>query len=109
MMPSLVSGKRLGTLSGIGWATGYVGGLVSLVLMAGFIVADPNTGKTLLGLQPITPLDPATRDGDRLVGPFSGLWYLIFVMPLFLFTPDRPGSRVAAPVRAGISQLMAGV
>jgi len=109
MMPSLVSGKRLGTLSGIGWATGYVGGLVSLVLMAGFIVADPNTGKTLLGLQPITPLDPATREGDRLVGPFSGLWYLIFVMPLFLFTPDRPGSRVAAPVRAGISQLVAGV
>src|SRR5262249_37670582 len=29
--------------------------------------------------------------------------------PLFLFTPDRPGSRVAAPVRAGISQLVAGV
>src|SRR3990170_719895 len=26
MMPSLVSHKRLGTLSGIGWATGYVGG-----------------------------------------------------------------------------------
>src|SRR6478735_8080622 len=27
MMPSLVSHRRLGTLSGIGWATGYVGGL----------------------------------------------------------------------------------
>ena len=26
MMPSLVSHRRLGTLSGIGWATGYVGG-----------------------------------------------------------------------------------
>jgi len=29
MMPGLVSGKRLGTLSGLGWAVGYVGGLVS--------------------------------------------------------------------------------
>src|SRR6478736_2913844 len=108
MMPSLVSGKRLGTLSGIGWATGYVGGLVSLVLVAGFIVADPNTGKTLLGLQPIVPVDAAVRVGDRLVGPFSALWYVIFVLPLFLFTPDRSGSRAAAPVRAGVDQLIAG-
>jgi MFS transporter, UMF1 family len=109
MMPSLVSGKRLGTLSGIGWATGYVGGVVSLALVAGFIVADPNTGKTLFGLKPITPLDAATREGDRLVGPFSALWYLVFVLPLFLFTPDRPGSRAAAQVRAGFNQLVAGV
>ena len=35
---------------------------MSLVLVAGFIVADPNTGKTLLGLQPIDPIDAATRE-----------------------------------------------
>ena len=55
MMTSLVSGKRLGTLSGLGWATGYVGGLVSLALVAGLLVADPTTGKTLLGLPPHHP------------------------------------------------------
>ena len=60
MMVSLVSGKRLGTLSGFGWATGYVGGLISLALVAGFLVADPNTGKTLLGLQAHRP----ARSGD---------------------------------------------
>jgi MFS transporter, UMF1 family len=109
MMPSLVSGKRLGTLSGIGWATGYVGGLVSLVLVAGFIVADPDTGKTLLGLKPIITIDIATRADERLVGPFSALWYLIFVLPLFLFTPDRPGTRTAAPVKAGLTQLIIGI
>ena len=103
MMPSLVSHKRLGTLSGIGWAAGYVGGLVSLVLVAGFIVADPDTGKTVLGLDPIMPVDAATRADERLVGPFSALWYLIFVLPLFLFTPDRPGTRATAPVETGIT------
>jgi len=108
MMSSLVSGKRLGTLSGIGWATGYLGGLVSLVLVAGFMVADPNTGKTLLGMHPILPLDPATREDERLVGPFSALWYLIFVLPLFLFTPDRPMSRAAAPIKAGLTKLLRG-
>jgi UMF1 family MFS transporter len=106
MMPGLVSGKRLGTLSGIGWATGYVGGLVSLALIAGLVVADPNTGKTLLGLPPILPLDAATREGDRLVGPFSALWYLVFVLPLFLFTPDRPDKAVSGGlVQAGLGQL----
>ena len=110
MMTSLVSGKRLGTLSGLGWATGYVGGLASLALVAGLLVADPTTGKTLLGLPPIIPLDPATREGDRLVGPFSAVWYLVFVLPLFLFTPDRsampPQTRA---VSAGLAQLVRSV
>jgi len=107
MMASLVSNRRLGTLSGVGWATGYVGGLVSLALVAGFLVADPSTGKTLLGLPPLVPLDSATREGDRLVGPFSAVWFLVFVLPLFLFTPDRPGaSPQAHAIRAGLAQLM---
>jgi UMF1 family MFS transporter len=110
MMTSLVSGKRLGTLSGFGWATGYVGGLVSLALVAGLLVADPTTGKTLLGLPPIIPLDPATREGDRLVGPFSAVWYLVFVLPLFLFTPDRSATPPQArAVTAGLAQLVRSV
>jgi UMF1 family MFS transporter len=110
MMPGLVSGKRLGTLSGIGWAAGYVGGLVSLALIAGLVVADPNTGKTLLGFQPLVPLDAATREGDRLVGPFSAAWYLVFVLPLFLFTSDRPDKAlVGSVVQAGLGQLVRAV
>jgi UMF1 family MFS transporter len=110
MMPSLIGKHRLGTLSGIGWATGYVGGLVSLALMAGLVIADPHTGKTLLGLPPVLPLDQATREGDRLVGPFSALWFLIFVLPLFLFTPDRPSKPLKTDgVTAGLSQLVRSV
>ena len=110
MMPGLVSNKRLGTLSGFGWATGYVGGLISLALVAGLIVVQPTTGKTLLGLEPLIPLDTAAREGDRLIGPFSALWYLVFVLPLFLFTPDRPDqARRAHPVRAGLGHLVSSV
>ena len=110
MMPSLIGNHRLGTLSGIGWATGYVGGLVSLALIAGLVVADPHTGKTLLGLLPVLPLDTATREGDRLVGPFSAVWFLVFVLPLFLFTPDRPGKPLkTGAVTAGLSQLVRSV
>jgi len=107
MMVSLVSGKRLGTLSGFGWATGYVGGLLSLALVAGFLVTDPDSGKTLFGLPPLLPLDTATREGDRLVGPFSALWYLVFVLPLFLFTPDGDGEPLKAhAVKAGLAEFV---
>ena len=50
MMPSLVPPERLGRLSGTGWAVGYVGGLISLIIVLGFLAANPQTGKTLLGM-----------------------------------------------------------
>lgn len=91
MMATLVPAHRLGRLSGAGWAVGYVGGLVSLVLTLGFLAANPQTGKTLLGLTPLFGLDPAAREGDRAAGPLTALWFVVFVLPLFLFTPDPPG------------------
>ncbi len=48
MMVQLVPPERLGRLSGAGWATGYAGGLVSLVVVLGFLAASPETGTTYL-------------------------------------------------------------
>jgi MFS transporter, UMF1 family len=101
MMPTLVSRERLGWLSGTGWATGYVGGLVSLFLVLGLLAANPQSGKTLLGLPPLFGLDPAMREGDRATGPLSALWFVVFVLPLLLYTPDVPGR---LPARAAVSQ-----
>lgn len=89
IMPTLVPSGQLGRLSGVGWATGYVGGLVSLGVVAGFLVTNPATGKMLLGFEPLLALDVAQRDGDRLVGPFAAAWALVFLIPFFLFVPDR--------------------
>lgn len=106
MMPDLVSRDRLGRLSGNGWALGYAGGLVSLVLVLGFFAASPETGRTLLGLEPVFGLDPAKSEGDRASGPFSALWYLVFVLPLFLFVPDTPRRMpFGNAIRSGLSDL----
>src|ERR1700686_4277133 len=53
MMPSLVPPDKIGGLSGTGWATGYVGGILSLILVLGFLAADPGTGRTVFGFVPL--------------------------------------------------------
>jgi len=87
-MPSLAPQSELGRLSGAGWACGYFGGLASLFLVAGLIVPVGDTGTTMFGLSPLLPLDIASREGDRIVGPLSAVWYLVFMIPFFLFVPD---------------------
>jgi len=108
IMPTLVPERQLGRLSGIGWGVGYIGGLVALVFMMGLIIANPVTGKTLLGLEPILALNEQAREGDRLSGPFSALWYLVFAIPFFLFTPDRhTGTGAHKAVLGGLKLLWA--
>src|SRR6476620_10120776 len=106
MMPTLVPPEKIGRLSGTGWATGYIGGIVSLILVLGFLAANPETGRTLFGLAPLFGLDPVTHQGDRITGPLTGIWFIIFVMPMFLFTPDYPAKLpVREAVRQGLTQL----
>jgi MFS transporter, UMF1 family len=107
MMPTLVPRSELGRLSGSAWGLGYVGGLLSLILVLGFMSASPETGLTLLGLEPILGLDPAAREGDRAAGPLTALWYVVFVLPMFLFTPDLPRRSVTGAIRQGLRQLAA--
>ena len=106
MMPDLVEESRLGRLSGTGWAVGYAGGLVSLVMVLGFLVANPESGRTLLGMAPILGLDFAGFEGDRASGPFTALWYAIFVLPLFLLVPDKARRmNFAGSIKAGLCRL----
>src|SRR3982074_1854915 len=90
MMPTLVPPDKIGRLSGTGWATGYVGGILSLRLVLGFLAASPETGRTLFGFTPLFGLDPVTHQGDRISGPLTGIWFVVFVLPMFLLTPDYP-------------------
>jgi MFS transporter, UMF1 family len=106
MMPTLVPPERIGRLSGTGWATGYVGGILSLVLVLGFLAASPESGRTLFGLKPLFGLDPVTHQGDRISGPLTGIWFVIFVLPMFLLTPDYPAKRpLRDALRKGLIEL----
>ena len=106
MMPSLVPPDKIGRLSGTGWATGYVGGILSLVLVLGFLAASPDTGRTLFGFVPLFGLDPVTHEGDRITGPLTAIWFIVFVLPMFLLTPDYPAKRrMGEALREGLMDL----
>src|SRR5258707_4551666 len=106
MMPLLVPPDRIGRLSGTGWATGYVGGILSLILVLGLLAADPTSGRTLFGFTPLFGLDPASHQGDRITGPLTGIWFIIFVLPMCLLTPDYPAKRrLSEALREGLVEL----
>lgn len=87
MLPSLGPEDEVGKISGAGAALGYAGGVVSLFIML-LLFAENETGKTLIGLSPLFGLDPEAREGTRFVGPFSAIWFVIFMIPFFLWVRE---------------------
>lgn len=106
MMPSLMGPRDVGKYSNIAWGLGYLGGMIVLIMVVAFMAGSPETGLTLLGLEPIFGLDPATGEGARATGPLSAIWYLVFILPMFLFTPDlKPARSSGSAVRKGLRQV----
>jgi len=91
MLPELGPKESLGRISGSGWAFGYVGGVIALILMLALFVEQPS-GLTLLGHPPALGLDAASREGTRFVGPFTAIWYAIFIIPFYLWSREPAGA-----------------
>lgn len=89
ILPSLGSDREIGRISGSGAAFGYWGGVLSLLIML-LLLAENDQGVTLLGNAPLFGLDPDLREGTRAVGPFIAIWYVIFIIPFFLYVRDTP-------------------
>ena len=95
VLPSLGEQNDVGKISGNGAALGYTGGILSLFIMLFFFFDDG--GKTFIGLEPgFGLLDPDKREGTRAVGPLISIWFIIFMVPYFLWVrenknPNREG------------------
>ncbi|MEY8803407.1 MFS transporter [Leisingera sp. XS_AS12] len=86
-LPSLAGRDDVGDVSGSGYAFGYLGGVLSLFIML-LLFVEQASGKTLIGLSPLFGLDPAAREGTRAVGPFTALWFALFMVPYFLWVRE---------------------
>ncbi len=88
LMPSLSDHDELGAISGSGFAFGYLGGLLALILMLLFFAEGADSGLTLLDREPLFGLDPEAREGTRAVGPFTAIWFVVFMVPFFLWVKE---------------------
>jgi MFS transporter, UMF1 family len=95
MMPDLTGHENMGRISGSGFAFGYAGGVLALFIMLLFFAESGQTGKTFIGLDPLFGLDPAAREGTRFVGPFTMIWFVVFMIPFFAWVrePAKRGPR----------------
>lgn len=97
MLPALSDGGRMGRWSGWAWGLGYAGGIIALLLALFGLVHE----SAWLAL----PRDEAEHVRATFV--LVALWYGVFALPLFLFTPDVPGRRIRlrSAVTEGLGQL----
>ena len=105
LLPGLAPREETGRVSGSGMAFGYLGGVIALFVMLLFLAESAQTGRTLIGIPPILGLDPAAREGARAAGPFTALWYLVFMIPFFLWLRETPVPRRRLRLRAALGDL----
>ncbi len=98
MLPSIAKEGGIGRLSGLGYALGNLAGLLLLVFVLVFIFLPEN---------PLFGLDRDAHEHERVVGPLAALWFVIFCIPFFLWTPDRPptGHPLSEAVRDGLTSV----
>ena len=107
-LPGLGTKDEIGKISGSGFAFGYLGGVVCLILVLGFVV-EQGDGKTLLGFNPAFGLDPQAREGTRITGPITALWFVIFMIPYFLWVRETNTTHRKASFSAAINSVKASI
>ena len=94
MLTNIETSKNMGLLSGLGYGLGYIAGLIALILFLIFFVWPGSNTDFLYGLS------TANYEHIRVIGPFCAAWYAIFIIPLFLFTPDTKSNPI--PIFASV-------
>ncbi|MCQ9164764.1 MFS transporter [Arthrobacter sp. STN4] len=81
MLLQISTRSTIGKISGFGWAAGYLGGIVALLLVYyGLIKPD-------VGAFGITSADGMKY---RAVAVFSAVWILVFALPVMFAIPESP-------------------
>lgn len=99
MLSRIAPPSRIGGLSGLSFALGTGSGFILMLI---FLV---------LFILPVAPFQMQDHIPERLSGPITAAWMLVFAVPLFLFTPDRPRSDLPLwrAVRDGIASVISTV
>ncbi len=89
MLLQVSTSKNIGRISGFGWAMGYFGGIVVLLIaLVGFILGEP---PYWFGITEEAGMN------IRAVAVFGAIWALVFSLPVLINVPEntatRPGTK----------------
>ena len=79
-LPDIAPADRIGRISGYGWALGYLGGLLCLVV-ALFAFVNPET--------PLFGFSKETYAHIRATNLLVAVWFAVFSIPMFLYVKER--------------------
>jgi UMF1 family MFS transporter len=95
MLAQVSTPATIGRVSGFGWAMGYLGGIVLLlVVYYGFVAGDGPTA----GLAGLPRYDGFNV---RAVALVAAAWFLVFALPVLLRVPEAPPA-ADRPIRLGV-------
>ncbi len=98
----------LSHVSGLGLA---LGAMSSVLLLAFVLVTIALPGQVALPFVPDAPLfglDPALHEPSRVVTLICAAWLIVFVIPMFLYTPDltTTGEKFGDALRHGVGNVI---
>lgn len=102
MLPHIAPPHAVGRISGWGWGAGYIGGLLALALALFGLVGIGD-------MEPLFPVSGADSANLRATGILSALWFLVFMIPLFVWTRDVERNPIpfGAAIAKGVHQIIA--
>ncbi|MEE8524871.1 MAG: MFS transporter [Thermoanaerobaculia bacterium] len=96
-LPAIAADDKIGRVSGYGWAAGYGGGLVCLVVaLFGFVGLGGDSWLTL-----------STEEGFniRATNLLVAAWFLAFSLPIFFFVREKDGFGSRFDLRGAVADL----
>ena len=102
MLPSIAPASKVGRISGLALALGNVGGLLLMVFVLYAFALPGTVDWFFIPGSPLFGLDQAAQEHNRIIGPMTAIWLLVFSIPIFLFTPD--GRQTTATVKEVVKQ-----
>ena len=102
VLSTIETPENSGWLSGMGYGLGYISGLIALILFLLIFVWPGNETENLFGL------NTNEYEHIRIIGPLCAIWYALFIIPLFLFTPDLKKKPITTfdSIKVGLTNLV---